>query len=143
MKKQANKSRSGVKKTFNKESDNLPGYPHYPAKDDIMNTEKKEAAIDIENPEHLLVNENNVLPENASPDLVEGTSADVSRQDLENLGDPDLEQDLGDDEDLKHRSHPVDMAAEDLVVPGSELDDPQEEIGNEDEENNFYSHADN
>ncbi len=29
----------------------------------------------------------------------------------------------------------------DLDVPGSELDDEQESIGNEDEENNFYSLA--
>jgi hypothetical protein len=27
----------------------------------------------------------------------------------------------------------------DLDIPGSELDDPQEEIGSEDEENNYYS----
>ncbi|OXG04511.1 hypothetical protein BC749_10827 [Flavobacterium araucananum] len=31
---------------------------------------------------------------------------------------------------------------EDLDVPGSELDDEQEEIGSEDEENNFYSEGD-
>lgn len=141
MKKQAGKKRPRVKKAFNKESDNLPGYPHYPDKEDIMNREQKKAAIDIENPEHLLVDEN-ILPENTSPDLVEGTPADVTREDLENLGDPNLAQDLGDDEDLKHRLKPVDMAAEDLVVPGSELDDKQEEIGSEDEENNFYSHGD-
>jgi hypothetical protein len=147
MKKQASKKRPRIKKPiskatgFNKESDNLPGYPHYPASEDVMNTEKKEAAIDIENPEHLLVNENRPV-ENSSPDLVEGTSADVTKEDIENLGDPNLAQDMGDDEDLKHRIHPVDMTAEDLIVPGSELDDAQEETGNEDEENNFYSHGD-
>ncbi|MFY7732986.1 MAG: hypothetical protein ACOVSR_05845 [Bacteroidia bacterium] len=32
-----------------------------------------------------------------------------------------------------------DMAGDDLDVPGSELDDEQEDIGNEDEENNYYS----
>lgn len=31
---------------------------------------------------------------------------------------------------------------DDLDVPGSELDDNQEEIGSEDEENNFYSEGD-
>ena len=31
----------------------------------------------------------------------------------------------------------------DLDVPGSELDDAEENIGNEDEENNYYSEADN
>lgn len=31
---------------------------------------------------------------------------------------------------------------EDLDVPGAELDDAQENIGSEDEENNYYSQAD-
>jgi hypothetical protein len=31
------------------------------------------------------------------------------------------------------------ISGEDLDVPGSELDDEQENIGNEDEENNYYS----
>ncbi len=32
-----------------------------------------------------------------------------------------------------------DLSGDDLDVPGSELDDEQENIGSEDEENNFYS----
>jgi hypothetical protein len=32
---------------------------------------------------------------------------------------------------------------DDLDVPGSELDNQQEEIGSEDEENNYYSEGDN
>jgi hypothetical protein len=32
-----------------------------------------------------------------------------------------------------------DLSGEDLDVPGSEFDDAQEEIGSEDEENNYYS----
>lgn len=35
-----------------------------------------------------------------------------------------------------------DKIGNDLDVPGSELDDEQEDIGSEDEENNFYSEAD-
>lgn len=31
------------------------------------------------------------------------------------------------------------LMSDDLDVPGSELDDEQEELGSEDEENNFYS----
>ncbi|MEO6174848.1 MAG: hypothetical protein ABIP27_06840 [Flavobacterium circumlabens] len=34
------------------------------------------------------------------------------------------------------------QTGEDLDVPGSELDDQQEEIGSEDEENNYYSESD-
>ena len=36
--------------------------------------------------------------------------------------------------DKKHN-----LSAKDLDVPGSELDDAQEDIGNEDEENNYHS----
>jgi hypothetical protein len=32
-----------------------------------------------------------------------------------------------------------DLSGEDLDIPGSELDDQQENIGSEDEENNYYS----
>lgn len=32
-----------------------------------------------------------------------------------------------------------DVSGNDLDVPGSDLDDAQEEIGSEDEENNYYS----
>lgn len=35
-----------------------------------------------------------------------------------------------------------DKLGNDLDVPGSELDDQQEEVGSEDEENNFYSEGD-
>ena len=36
-----------------------------------------------------------------------------------------------------------DKLGNDLDVPGSELDDQQEDIGSEDEENNYYSQSDN
>ena len=32
-----------------------------------------------------------------------------------------------------------DLSGEDLDIPGAELDDSNEEIGEEDEENNYYS----
>ncbi len=35
-----------------------------------------------------------------------------------------------------------DLTGEDLDIPGSELDNANEEIGEEDEENNMYSRAD-
>ena len=37
------------------------------------------------------------------------------------------------------KSFDEDTSGNDLDVPGSELDDHQEEIGSEDEENNYYS----
>ncbi|MEO8240437.1 MAG: hypothetical protein ABI793_14480 [Flavobacterium sp.] len=44
-----------------------------------------------------------------------------------------------DDHEWKQNS---DKIGNDLDIPGSELDDQQEEIGSEDEENNFYSESD-
>ncbi len=63
----------------------------------------------------------------------------VTSEDLEALGPEDLSLDMGADEDLKHRSSPVDFTAKDLDIPGSELDDATEANGSEDEENNSYS----
>lgn len=71
--------------------------------------------------------------------LVPGNNADLTEEDLEALGPEDLSMDLGDDEDLKHRLHPIDFSAKDLDIPGSELDDDDEVVGSEDEENNSYS----
>jgi hypothetical protein len=53
-----------------------------------------------------------------------------------------LALDNTDEEDpLNEQGTPLDMG-EDLDVPGSELDDDNEEIGEEDEENNSYSQQD-
>lgn len=69
------------------EDKDLPGYPHYPKKEDIFEQE-----------EHVLSNRVEQEEEEKEPSLDEG-----------------------------------------LDVPGAELDDEQEEIGSEDEENNYYS----
>jgi hypothetical protein len=44
-----------------------------------------------------------------------------------------------DPDELTEKPLPVMLPANDLDVPGSELDDEQENIGSEDEENNYYS----
>ena len=72
-------------------------------------------------------------------DEEERSESDVTDDDLDALGPKDLSMDMGDDEQLKNRVWPVDMAGSDLDVPGSELDDENEAIGSEDEENNSYS----
>lgn len=73
-------------------------------------------------------------------DSEELSESDVTEEDLQALGPKDLSMDMGDDEQLlKNRVWPVDMAGQDLDVPGSELDDENEAIGSEDEENNNYS----
>lgn len=88
----------------NEVKDDFPGYPLYPASEDIYNKFKKE--IDI-NPEDISTNKIPVAIEK------EGT--------------------------LNEKSFEEDVSGSDLDVPSSELDDEQEMIGNEDEENNYYS----
>jgi hypothetical protein len=64
----------------------------------------------------------------------------------ENLEDIDPEEISGERIILNPEVHEwkqnSDKLGNDLDIPGSELDDVQEEIGSEDEENNFYSEAD-
>lgn len=77
--------------------------------------------------------------QNDDADISEKNESDVTEEDLQALGPKDLSMDMGDDELLKNRVWPVDMAGADLDVPGAELDDANEAIGSEDEENNSYS----
>jgi hypothetical protein len=104
MKKQSNQAKLTARQAEKKEKTDLPGYPLYPAGDDIFGKSKEEGNI---NPEDISktkeLNENNKAGKNNEKDFVE------------------------------------DQSGSDLDVPGSELDDEQEKIGNEDEENNYYS----
>lgn len=134
----------------NKDDENLPGYPHYPASEDVMNIGMERIDADVEalpransiSPEVL-----NALPKTPSDQILDpvltdeerATPNDLNADDLVALGSDEIANDLGEDEELRDRVNPVDMAASDLDVPGSELDDSSEEIGTEDEENNFYS----
>jgi hypothetical protein len=79
------------------------------------------------------------FPEARGTHTVTKGPADLTKEDYEALGPRDLSLDGGDDEQLKHRVWPVDFAARDIDVPGSELDDRNEMLGSEDEENNSYS----
>jgi hypothetical protein len=125
----------------------FPGYPAYAPSEDIMN-EGKRVDADLEDPGTYTVRSSSKLPGlNESDDMqaLDGEPAepsnpsDLTKDDFEALGERDLSLDLGDDEQLRHRTVPVDFTGEDLDVPGSELDDDQEAIGSEDEENNSYS----
>jgi hypothetical protein len=88
--------------------------------------------------------------------IVMGTEADVTAEDLQLLGAIDGDMDAGEDEDTpsakwlddtdtdgeplnEQSGHSIASTGEDLDVPGSEADDANENIGEEDEENNYYS----
>jgi hypothetical protein len=85
---------------------------------------------------------------------VDDMNANISAEEmavLENLEtDPEsedavrvsLENTDNDGELLNEQSGSNSESGEDLDVPGAELDDENEEIGEEDEENNSYSQAD-
>ncbi|HOY04795.1 MAG TPA: hypothetical protein PLO67_05290 [Saprospiraceae bacterium] len=82
---------------------NPPGYPLYPAGEDIYNQSEKVAEI---------TTEDTISPLHSTADNPQNT---------------------------QEKGTEGDSYGGDLDVPGSELDDAQEEIGNEDEENNYYS----
>lgn len=126
--------------------DDLPGY--YAPEDDIMQRAKRvEGNLDDEilNAERTRPAHAPVPPEEAG--VAEGSEdklkidnkSNLTEEDKEALGPKDLSLDMNDDEQLKHRTTPVDFTGKDLDVPGSELDDDSEALGSEDEENNSYS----
>ncbi len=135
------------KKNKKEENETLPGYPHYPESEDILANENRVDA-DVENLSRSHKHGVNEIKQNPaeevkvdySPEIVEGTEADLTPDDLRALGSLDGDQDGGEDETLmtKIKIGP-DLFGEDLDVPGSELDDDAEDIGSEDEGNNYYS----
>lgn len=96
MKKQESKKQSSKKMT-----EEFPGYPHYPSKDDIYSRAEK------------------------ASDVHPGEESD---------GEDDVRTNRWNEKGLDES-----YTGEDLDVPGSELDDDNEAIGEEDEENNYYS----
>ena len=130
------------------EEKDFPGYPHYPAREDILNQPDAERVdVDVENLSRSNKQTSSALPDRsvktpaadeqppAIGDMdddvtVERTDADVTPDDLVALGEKDAG--FGRREELA-------VTGDDLDVPGSEDDDDNEDIGEEDEENNYYS----
>jgi hypothetical protein len=129
----------------------FPGYPHYPPKEDIMHPANKMEKLSPD-PERLTKSGAYIDPKSidkpvsSSLDtaadidedlvIVPGTEADVTKEDLLILGEQNLEMDEEDTLDNKVLSGEL---SADLDIPGGELDDSNEELGEEDEENNYYS----
>lgn len=135
----------------------FPGYPHYPAKDDILNpgNDSQRVDLDVENltrshtitPEHIksIEGTHDIQPdftqvnEDDGEDIgmVYGTEADVTAEDLFILGAKDEAMNMEEDEELKVKGwRPI--TGIDLDMP--DLDDAgNEAIGEEDEENSYYS----
>lgn len=138
----------------NSDEREFPGYPHYPSDEDITNPSNghKKVSTDVEglaNSKRLSSmaarQEQNRSEDDSTDDdeevrIVPGTEADVTEEDLILLGDKDADQDMNDDELIRGNAR-VDYVEneDDLDVPGAELDDENEELGEADEENNYYS----
>ncbi|MDZ4747039.1 MAG: hypothetical protein SH808_01015 [Saprospiraceae bacterium] len=61
---------------------------------------------------------------------------DIDPADLSKIKSSEKKWEIDPDEEIEIDG---DLPGDDLDVPGAELDDDQEDIGNEDEENNYYS----
>lgn len=136
--------------------DRFKGYPHYPSREDITRPNNN-------NGRRLFDEENNLpvrRPFNDAEDerdsevsIVPGTDADVTTEDLRVLAEADQSSSdsmniqfasldsTDDDGELLNEVSSLneDMTGDDLDVPGSRADDANEAIGEEDEENNYYS----
>jgi hypothetical protein len=138
-----------------KTDQDFPGYPHYPAREDIMDqrTGSHKVDVDVENLAAArnatgvsqrfvssMENKRSTERENQQPaeetnddlEIKPGTEADVNDDDLEILNSTNDE--IGTPQNVSNEDLNTD-----LDIPGSELDDDNESIGEEDEENNYYS----
>jgi len=137
--------------------EDFPGYPHYPAEEDILNpgNDGKRVDIDVENltrshkissdhiksiegtpgiePDFTQVDDN----DEEDIDIVPGTEADVTEEDLVLLGPKDGDMDMDEDEELRARGW-VPVTGKDLDVPDADMD-PDDAFGQGDEENSYYS----
>jgi len=99
--------------------------------------------------DYSLTHKGNRLKEQAEKALFPGyphysSSEDIYKQakELKSLNPENLSQTKAPNEESGTRNEKgfaEDMYGGDLDIPGAELDDQQEKMGNEDEENNFYS----
>lgn len=135
----------------------FPGYPHYPAKEDILDPENHTARVDldVENltrsntiaPDHIKAIEGTpeIEPdftqvseeEGEDIEMVPGTEADVTAEDLMLLGDRDEDMDMDEDEELRARGW-TPVTGKDLDVPDADLDG-KDALGQGDEDNSYYS----
>lgn len=146
-------------KSGDQNDEEFPGYPHYPAKEDIMNAGKDgRVDLDVEGlpkrGSNVSVDLKDGMPAKSGTSKNEGAVGDMDDDDLQIV--PGTEADVNEDDlhalrtdtsDIEPMNRvkldPVDEEEEgaetDLDVPGSEFDDANESIGEEDEENNYYS----
>ncbi|MBS0025860.1 hypothetical protein ACTJJ0_09910 [Chitinophaga sp. 22321] len=114
MNNKENKPGKGDQEPLKKEEEEYPGYPEYPADEDIMNKRNRDKEVDLD------------------IDNLSGSFRHNSELPIE-------KRKKTDHKDEQHDTWRKDKTGDDLDVPGAELDDADEAIGEEDEENNIYS----
>lgn len=141
----------------------LDRYPHYPDNQDITRAHNNngrlridENDVDINTDAASAANRNDTMDDrDEEVSFVPGTDADVTHEDLrmleaaeQNMDTPDSRNLMGSSLDYTDSdgdplnvdsSLDEDMTGEDLDVPGRGADNANEDIGEEDEENNYYS----
>ena len=131
-----------VKTTAMSDKNQYPGYPHYPANQDITQhadkvTFKEDAGDDLTAQSPLATdNDTDVTAEDLQ--LLDATESNMPTTDAANLQQSILDA-VDDDGDPLNEATPGELSGADLDVPGSEDDDRDEALGEEDEENNYYS----
>lgn len=137
----------------------FPGYPSYPASDDVTNQAEREDYGTLRKADtnsgtgEATEQRANPVPRARNSDETVDPDTDVTPEDIamltaadqnRDMDDPDEEETLLDttDDDGDPLNEPIGSygaTGADLDVPGSELDEGNEAIGEEDEENNYYS----
>ena len=92
------------RETGEEEEGDFPGYPEYPAAEDIYSKYHEEK--------------------------------DINPEDVTKIKEPTEKENLG---TANVKDFEDDVSGGDLDIPGAELDDEQENVGSEDEENDYYS----
>ncbi len=132
-----------------KNETDFPGYPHYKQEEDIMSRSGKMARIEMDLDETTgKISPLEIPPEAKLKKGIKGARRGRRKVNTQKETDviklvPGNDADVSDEERnmLENEGELVDKiyAPSDLDVPGSELDDENENIGSEDEENNYYS----
>ena len=139
----------------NKVDEDFPGYPHYPAKDDILNPYNNVDRVDLDvdnislsnissnihSPKSKILNdvakdiqEEDILG-NEDINIIPNDS-DITEEDLILLGSKEDDMDNGADESLRSGGW-VPSSSDDIDLPNDDIEDDMP--GMEDEENDYYS----
>lgn len=130
------------KETQNNE-DQFPGYPHYPSGEDITNPRNGMQQVNLVPGGTSAPHTQDAEPQESdvSEDEKEMLTAAFQNRDLEQTDKErsGLDETDEDGEPLNEGSGQYGAQGSDLDIPGGEADDAGEQVGSEDEENNYYS----